>query len=172
MSVQNIALKTSWEQWTIETGKVTEIRAGNAPWWRWLIRLLRVSLTHFSMPNSILISWLHYFYCVYQNPPVFFFFFFGKYLYIIYVHLVVGPREFVIWLPYVYFFSTWLCEIISITFNSDESESPRNLPLWIFTSVGFVLLLSIPQSSFSRHFVMKLMICLIFYTFADILLSK
>ena len=89
------------------------------------------------------------FYCVYQNPPVFFFFW---QIPLYHLRTFSGwSREFVIWLPHVYFFSTWLCEIISITFNSDESESPRNLPLWIFTSVGFVLLLSIPQSSFSRH---------------------
>ena len=71
--------------------------------------LFIASMMHFSMPNSILISWL-------------------------YILTVWGFFRLSFYPP-VHFLRMWLSGIMVIANTDDDSASPRNMPLWIFNSV-------------------------------------
>ena len=90
-------------------------------------------MVHFSMPNSIPMSWL-YILCtcirVYS-----FFLIFCKYFDVIHVHrwLIFSCKLLSLY-PAVHFLSIWLSGIMVIMNSNGDSASSWNMPLWTFAS--------------------------------------
>ena len=91
--------------------------------------LFIISMVHFSMPNSILISWLYNLICCIRLSNSFSF-----------LTKSLMPLMYIKWLfiycdllalyPAVHFLKKWSSGIMVITDSNGDSASPWNMPLW------------------------------------------
>ena len=100
----------------------------------WRFPLFIISMAHFSMANSIPISWL-YILTAYIGVFNSFSFLENSFISSIYIRLSICSCD--LWSLYslVHFLSMWLSGIIAFTNSNGDNASSRKIPLWIFTSV-------------------------------------
>ena len=89
-------------------------------------------MAHFSMPNSIPISWLNILRVL--QFPVLFHFFANSLISSMYFRWLVFSCDLLNVYPAVHFLSMWLSGIMAIMDSNGESVSPWNISLWIITS--------------------------------------
>ena len=92
-----------------------------------------ISMSHFSISNSILTSWL-YIFIVYIRVARSFSVFAKTFISSIYIRWLFFSSDFENLLPLVHFLSTLLSGTIAITNISGKGEFPWGILLWIFTS--------------------------------------
>ena len=94
--------------------------------------LLITNIVHFSLLNYIPISWL-YILTVCIRSSISFSFSLNS----LYIRGLIFSWNLLSLFPPVHFLRMWLIGIITIINDNGDSESPWNMPLWIFTSVKF-----------------------------------
>ena len=98
------------------------------------LQLFLTSMVHFSMPNSIPISWLYIFtVCIRVSNP---FSFLAKSLMSIDIKLLIFSCNLLSLYTSMHFLKMWLSAIMAITNSNGDSASPWNMPLWIFASAN------------------------------------
>ena len=95
---------------------------------------LVTSMAHFSMPNSIPMSWL-YILTACMRVSIFFSFFANSLMSFIYIRWFIFSCDLLSLYPAAHFLRMWLSGIMAITNSKSDNVSPWKIPLWIFVSV-------------------------------------
>ena len=111
--------------------------------------LFLISVAHFSMPNSIPMSWLNILTASIRVSNSFSFL--ANSLISMYIRWVIFSCYLLSLYPLVHFRSMWLSGVSAVTNNNGDSASPWNITLWIFAklfppAVNFTLQVSIDFS--------------------------
>ena len=101
-------------------------------------QLFIISMVHFSMLNSISMSWL-YILIVCIRVSNSFSFLANSFMQSLYIRWLIFSCDLVSWYLSVHFLSMWLIGIIAVISIKGDSESPLKIPLRIFTSVKLFL---------------------------------
>ena len=95
--------------------------------------LFMTSMAHFSMPNSIPMSWL-YILTACMRISSSFSFFANSLTSSMYIRWLIFSCDLLRLYPAVHFLSIWLSGIMAIMNSKGDSASPWKIPLWIFVS--------------------------------------
>ena len=130
-----------------------------------ILMLFITSMAHFSMPNSIPMSWL-YILIAYIRVSSSFCFFAISLMSSMYTKWLIFSCNLVSLYLAVHFLNMWLSGIMAIMNSNGDSAFPWNIRLWTFVSAKLTPpLRSIPLSSFSWFSRKSLWLHLIFCTF-------
>ena len=97
------------------------------------LSLFITSISHFSMPNSIPMSWL-YILTASISVSCSFSFFANSLMSSIYIRWSIFSCDLLSLYPVVHFLNMWLSGIMAIMNSEGNCASPWNIPLWIFAS--------------------------------------
>ena len=95
--------------------------------------LFMTSMAHFSMPNSIPMSWLHILTACMRVSSSFSFFA-NNLMSSMYIRWLIFSCDLLSLYAAVHFLSMWFSGIMAIMNSKGDSASPLKMPLWIFVS--------------------------------------
>ena len=129
------------------------------------------SMTQFSMPNSIPMSWLYILSACLRISSSFSFFA-NNLMSSMYIRWLIFSCDLLSLYPAVHFLSMWLSGMMAVMNIKGDSASPWKIPLWIFVSTKLLP----PALSSTLHVCMvfrwSLWLHVIFCTFWDSVLSS
>ena len=133
--------------------------------------LFMTSMAHFSMPNSVPMSWL-YILTACMRVCSSFSFFANNLISSMYIRWLIFSCDLLRLYPTPHFLSMWFSGIMAIMNSKGDSASPWKMPLWIFVSA--MLLPPVVSSSLQVFMVssMKFMTSCDICTFWDSVVSS